>query len=49
MEKVYVDIKGAVEHPNVYQMLSTERVIDALNKAKLSKNADVSQINLSEN
>ena len=48
MEKVYVDIKGAVEHPNVYQMLSTERVIDALNKAKLSKNADVSQINLSE-
>ena len=37
MEKVYVDIKGAVEHPNVYQMLSTERVIDALNKAKLSK------------
>ena len=47
-EKVYVDIKGAVEHPNVYQMLSTERVIDALNKAKLSKNADVSQINLSE-
>ncbi len=48
MEKVYVDIKGAVEHPNVYQMLSTERVIDSLNKAKLSKNADVSQINLSE-
>ena len=47
-EKIFIDIKGAVEHPNVYQMTNTERVIDAINKAKPHKDADLSQINLSE-
>ena len=47
-EKIFIDIKGAVEHPNVYQMTNTERVIDAINKAKPYKDADLSQINLSE-
>ena len=46
--KNFIDIKGAVEHPNVYQMTNTERVIDAINKAKPYKDADLSQINLSE-
>lgn len=48
MKKIFIDIKGAVEHPNVYQMTNTERVIDAINKAKPHKDADLSQINLSE-
>ena len=47
-EKIFIDIKGAVEHPNVYQMTNTERVIDAINKAKPYKDADLSQVNLSE-
>ncbi|MBO0927129.1 helix-hairpin-helix domain-containing protein [Staphylococcus sp. 30400_3112M30941] len=45
---VYVDIKGAIKHPNVYKMSSADRVIDLLNKAELLEDADVSQINLSE-
>ncbi|MBE5676624.1 helix-hairpin-helix domain-containing protein [Staphylococcus sp. SS87] len=45
---VYVDIKGAIKHPNVYKMSPTDRVIDLLNKAELLEDADVSQINLSE-
>ena len=42
------DIKGAVKHPNVYEMSSSNRVIDALNKAEVLKDADLSQLNLSE-
>ncbi|SLD11964.1 ComE operon protein 1 [Mycobacteroides abscessus subsp. massiliense] len=28
--KIFIDIKGAVKHPNVYEMSSSNRVIDAL-------------------
>lgn len=45
---IYVDVKGAIKHPNVYKMSPTDRVIDLLNKAELLEDADVSQINLSE-
>lgn len=45
---VYVDVKGAVKHPNVYKMTSKDRVVDLLDKAQLLEDADVSQINLSE-
>ncbi|WAE40611.1 helix-hairpin-helix domain-containing protein [Staphylococcus pasteuri] len=45
---IYVDIKGAVKHPNVYKMNSSDRIIDLLKKAQLSNNADTKQINLSE-
>lgn len=45
---VYVDVKGAVKHPNVYKMTSKDRVVDLLDKAQLLDDADVSQINLSE-
>ncbi|MCG1866274.1 helix-hairpin-helix domain-containing protein [Staphylococcus epidermidis] len=46
--KICIDIKGAVRHPNVYEMSSSNRVIDALNKAEVLKDADLSQLNLSE-
>ncbi|EGG61818.1 comEA protein [Staphylococcus epidermidis VCU144] len=46
--KTFIDIKGAVKHPNVYEMSSSNRVIDALNKAEVLKDADLSQLNLSE-
>ncbi|UGB07298.1 helix-hairpin-helix domain-containing protein [Staphylococcus sp. HL28] len=45
---IYVDIKGAVKHPNVYKMNSSDRMIDILNKAQLLKNADTKQLNFSE-
>ncbi len=32
---IYLDIKGAVRHPNVYKMNSSDRMIDILNKAQL--------------
>lgn len=46
--KIFIDIKGAVKHPNVYEMASSNRVIDALNKAEVLNDADLSQLNLSE-
>lgn len=46
--KIYIDIKGAVKHLNVYEMSSSNRVIDALNKAEVLNDADLSQLNLSE-
>jgi len=46
--KIFIDIKGAVKHPNVYEMSSSNRVIDALNKSEVLKDADLSQLNLSE-
>ena len=46
--KIFIDIKGAVKHPNVYEMSSSNRVIDALNKAEVLNDADLSQLNLSE-
>ncbi|EES35992.1 helix-hairpin-helix domain-containing protein [Staphylococcus epidermidis] len=42
--KIFIDIKGAVKHPNVYEMSSSNRV----NKAEVLKDADLSQLNLSE-
>ena len=39
--KIFIDIKGAVKHPNVYEMSSSNRVIDALNKAEVLKDADL--------
>ncbi|WP_436859868.1 helix-hairpin-helix domain-containing protein [Staphylococcus caeli] len=47
-EIIYVDIKGAVENPNIYKMKSTDRVKQLLDKAKLSTDADLSHINLAE-
>ncbi|TID01232.1 comEA protein, partial [Staphylococcus epidermidis FS1] len=46
--KIFIDIKGAVKHPNVYEMSSSNRIIDALNKAEVLNDADLSQLNLSE-
>lgn len=45
---VIVDIKGAVEHPDVYKMKGSDRIKDVLEKAKLQKDADLTQVNLSE-
>ncbi|MCG7338575.1 helix-hairpin-helix domain-containing protein [Staphylococcus sp. ACRSN] len=45
---VFVDIKGAVKRPNVYEMKSTDRIKQLLDKAGVQDNADLSQINLSE-
>ncbi|ATH59954.1 MULTISPECIES: helix-hairpin-helix domain-containing protein [Staphylococcus] len=45
---IYVDIKGAVKHPNIYKMASDDRMKQLLDKAVVSVNADLSNINLSE-
>lgn len=45
---IFVDIKGQVKKPNVYEMKNTDRVIDLVNKAELLETADVTQVNLSE-
>lgn len=47
-EVIYVDIKGAVENPNIYKMNSTDRMKQLLDKAKLSTDADLTHINLAE-
>ncbi|GEP78556.1 ComEA family DNA-binding protein [Staphylococcus carnosus] len=47
-KKVMVDIKGAVKHPNVYEMSDTQRVKDVLSKAIPTEKADLNLINLSE-
>ena len=44
---IYVDVKGAVKLPDVYEM-KNDRVKDVLKKAKVSENADITKINLSE-
>lgn len=45
----YVDIKGEVLKPGVYEVSSNSRIIDVINKAGgLTKNADVSLLNLSK-
>ena len=47
--KYYIDIKGEVKHPGVYEIDSNSRVIDVINKAGgLTKNADTSILNLSK-
>lgn len=45
---VVVDVKGAVEHPDIYEMNDNQRIKDVLNKAKLTSKADLTTINLSE-
>ena len=46
---VFVDIKGAVKNPGVYEVSSNSRIIDVIKKAgNLKKNADTSIINLSK-
>ena len=47
-EVIIVDVKGAVKHPNIYEMKSTDRVKQLLDKAQILDNADLSTINLAE-
>lgn len=48
-EKFYVDIKGAVKKPGVYEFNNGDRVIDAIKKSEgLTNNANTSNINLSK-
>lgn len=48
-QKQYVDIKGNVKNPGVYEFNENDRVIDAINLAGgLKKNANTSNINLSQ-
>jgi DNA uptake protein ComE-like DNA-binding protein len=35
---IYVDVKGAVKLPDVYEMKKNDRVKDVLKKAKVSEN-----------
>jgi competence protein ComEA len=45
----YVDIKGAVNNPNVYKVIDGSRIIDAINLAGgLTEYADTSILNLSK-
>lgn len=45
---VFVDVKGAVNNPGVYELESTKRVIDAIDKAGgLNDKADTINLNLS--
>lgn len=47
--KIMVDIKGAVNNPDVYEMKDDDRVIDVIKKAGgLKANANTSLINLSK-
>src|SRR5699024_9372335 len=45
---VYVDIKGAVKHPNVYKMSSNDRIKQLMDKDIATERADLTNINLSE-
>ncbi|NBJ68584.1 helix-hairpin-helix domain-containing protein [Clostridium sp. 1xD42-85] len=46
-QSIYVDIKGEVKHPGVYEMESEARVVDAIETAGgFTTNADQSQVNL---
>ncbi|AYU55378.1 helix-hairpin-helix domain-containing protein [Staphylococcus debuckii] len=47
-KKVMVDVKGAVKHPNVYEMSNNQRIKDVVLKAVPTDKADLNQINLSE-
>ncbi|MGV3244083.1 helix-hairpin-helix domain-containing protein [Staphylococcus sp. 11261D007BR] len=46
--KVVVDIKGAVRKPNIYTMMSDDRVQQVVEKADPLPDADLSQVNLAE-
>lgn len=46
---IFIDIKGAVNNPGVYEMKYGDRIIDAINEAGgLKENADTSILNLSK-
>lgn len=45
---IFVDIKGAVQHPDIYKMKDTDRVKQLVDKAILLKDADLSKVNLAE-
>jgi competence protein ComEA len=48
-EYIYVDLKGAIENPNVYKLLKGSRTIDLINEAGgLLNNANTRFINLSK-
>lgn len=48
-ESFYVDVKGNVNKPGVYEFNDGDRIIDAINKAGgLTKNANTNNINLSK-
>ncbi|MBL0846260.1 helix-hairpin-helix domain-containing protein [Mammaliicoccus fleurettii] len=47
-KNVIVDVKGAVNFPNTYNMKTSDRVDDVLKKAQIKGNADITKINLSE-
>lgn len=47
--KIFIDIKGAVKKPGVYELSNSDKVIDAINMAGgLKSDADTSNINLSK-
>lgn len=49
IKTIYVDVKGAVKNPGVYELSNTSRVIDAINLAGgLSDLADTINLNLSK-
>ncbi|BAB05052.1 late competence operon required for DNA binding and uptake [Halalkalibacterium halodurans C-125] len=46
-ERLVVDVKGAVEHPGVYEMVQGERVIDVIEKAGgMTEKAAIESVNL---
>ena len=47
-DTLYVDIKGAVKYPGVYEMNNGSRVIDVIKKAKIKKSGNTKFINLSK-
>ncbi|MEC2179288.1 competence protein ComEA [Bacillus subtilis] len=48
-ETIVIDIKGAVQHPGVYEMRTGDRVAQAIEKAGgTSEQADEAQVNLAE-
>ncbi|ARJ51946.1 competence protein ComEA [Staphylococcus lutrae] len=47
-QKIIVDIKGAVKHPNTYEMKSDDRIKQLLDKAEPLSTADLSRVNLAE-
>lgn len=47
--KLFVDVKGSVKSPGVYEFMEGDKIIDAINKAGgINKNATTDNINLSK-